>query len=49
VGQERNQALRFIVEPLLITEEEVDDHHRSPDEVKIKISLEETHLGETIE
>jgi hypothetical protein len=41
--KERNEAFRFVIKPLLISEKEVDDHHRCPDEMIIKVILEKAH------
>src|SRR5215469_5457000 len=39
VADVRNQSLRFVLEPFLISKEEEDDHHRGADQVVIEVSL----------
>ena len=40
--KERNEFFRFVIKPLLISEEKVNDHHRCADEVIVEVVLEET-------
>ena len=46
VSKERNEALCFLIKPLLLSEEEVDDHHRCPDQVIVEVVLEEPHADQ---
>src|SRR6185295_6325925 len=48
VGEEGNEALNFIVEPLLISEEEIDDGHRCAEKVVIEILSEKPELIEIV-
>lgn len=44
MGEEGNEALNFVVEPPLISEEEIDDDHRCADQVVIEILSEKPSL-----
>jgi hypothetical protein len=41
----RDQSLSLILKPLLITEEQKDDHHRGASEMVIQILLEDAELN----
>src|SRR5689334_24867500 len=41
--KERNETFRFVIKPFLISEEEVNDHHRCAHEVIGEVFLEEPH------
>jgi hypothetical protein len=45
MGKEWNEALRLIVKPLLIPEEEINDDHRCANQVVVEIVFEKTELG----
>src|SRR4029077_7514599 len=44
----RDQPLRLVLKPLLITEEEKDDHHRCAGEMVAQIFLEDAHLNQNV-
>src|SRR3989442_6731079 len=46
VADEGNQRLRLVVPPLLIPEEEKDDHHRCPKQMVIEVPLQEARLAQ---
>src|SRR4030095_820387 len=46
VADERNQRLRLVVPPLLIPEEEKDDHHRCPKQMVIDVPLQDARLAQ---
>src|SRR3977135_2678096 len=49
MGEEWNQAPYFVIKPLLISEEEVEDHHRCANEVVVEVSFEEPCFREKID
>jgi len=44
MGEERDEALCFVIKPLLISKKEVDDHHRCAKEMVVEVGLKEAHL-----
>ena len=52
MGEEGNEALNFVVEPPLISEEEIDDDHRCADQVVIDVLREQSkpaqHVDKTV-
>lgn len=49
MGKERDQVLRFVIKPLLIPEEEIDDRHRCANYVVVKIVFEKAQLNQCID
>ena len=47
--KEWDQLLCLAIKPLLIAEEEIDDHYRCTDEVVIEISLDEAYFRKLID
>jgi hypothetical protein len=45
MGKEWNETLCLVIKPLLIAKEEVDDHHRSANEMVIKVLSEDAELN----
>src|SRR5437899_12687994 len=46
IADEGNQRLRLVVPPLLIPEEEKDDHHGCAKQMVIEVALEEARLAQ---
>jgi hypothetical protein len=49
VADERDQRLRLVLEPLLVSEKQEDEHHRRADEVVVKIIFEKAGLGQDLD
>src|SRR5262249_34228188 len=48
VADVRNQCLRLVLEPLLVSEERKDDHHRCTDQMVIEVTFEDARLGQSL-
>ena len=45
----RNERLGLVLEPLLISEQQEDEHHRPAHQVEVQVALEETEPGQGLD